>query len=60
MAVTAGRATWLLLRVVDVSETEVVVSPRLVEVSAGLVEVSPEVVVNPFVSVVEVDEPEDG
>jgi hypothetical protein len=53
MAVTMGRTTWLLLRVVEVSETEVVVSPRLVEVSPG-------VVVDSFVTVVEVDEAEDG
>ena len=51
-AVTVGLATWLFARVVEVSETEVEVSERLVEVSPGEV-------VDSFVTVVEVDEPED-
>jgi len=53
-AVTVGLATWLFARVVEVSETEVEVSARLVEVSERLVEVSPGVVVDSFVTDVEV------
>jgi hypothetical protein len=50
--VTVGLATGVFVSVVEVSETEV-------EVSARLVEVSPGEVVDSFVTVVEVDEPED-